>query len=1023
MVTNWSEQVQKAAQGDKSACAELYKSTYRKTFFLADKILQNETEAQKMIEKSYSEAFSDLNKLGNPDLFESWIVNITARNCCNRIKENGFSAFREGDYTHTAEIDDKTEFLPSGLPSSEKAVAFVSKLVDSLPDYQRAAVVLSYCNNLPASGIAHMLSVSEENVKSMLFSAREKIKTETDARLPHATTLYSSDKTPVLGEVLFAVRKQKAVNPELFRESFRNIAENSVRTKPEIPAPVSSVPAAAPAKKPEVKKAPKKKSPVLKIVAIITAAAIVIAGVIGGGLGIAAWVNRDKGSADAPHLEAAPSGFVPLYTAEDLELIRSDLSANYIMMNDIDMSSVSDWEPIASEIQVLTDGFSGVFDGNGYTIKNLSSKGHSNAGLFAYVCDGTVMNLRMENVDIKGESSAGGVAANVFGVSGGCVANISNCHVVSGEIHSEDRSGGIAGIMMTFEGEDTNSSCVTKYCSNGASVSGHSSGGTYGTLAIGSYGTVIADNLMNYGEINGEFNSGGLFGVIENDEGEISIKNTVSIGKVNPHTSDNYNASTGLIAAEINADNDFSVELINCVYTIVEGLDPYKLANAVIKDESLGITEKEAQKKSTFEFLDFDSIWEWDSKKKMPVFKSFLANDDMGIISSTPDTSATESTTLLSEENLTAASSDFNLLFSFLEHFIRHADSYDCNSSGTYDKIIGILLNNPFTTGIYSVYFDNETYVSNSNDPLGKFGGEYYEYYIFPGEDIDWILTNVFNLTPDHSLNTDDRYYHNGSYYVGTYGAGDNYREFSLENKTQSSDGTYTLTVKCEITDMGDEEPSVTEYYTIKTALREDNGKKYWSLYSITLSNSESAETTASPSESWKTAYNEYLYSYYNEIMSEEYGSTSDMSFGFAYITDDDIPELLISEGTYMSAQVRLVTYVNNSICELGDFGFMGELPYVERGSVFVDGYYNRGIDTCTYYEMADDGSFKEIFSYYTNAAATEDESEIVYKINDIEVSREEFDASYDSYNPETISFENSDGYAFTTSNFDKYCW
>lgn len=1019
MVINWSEQVQKAAQGDKNACAELYKATYQKTFFLADKILQNENETQKIIEKSYSEAFSDLGKLGNPDLFDTWIVNITAKNCCNQVKENNFSAFNGSNYNHSTAIEDNMEFLPVGLLASEKAVAFVSKLIDSLPDYQRAAVMLSYCNNLSASGIAHMLSVTEENVRDMLYSAREKIKTETDARLPRVTNPYPSDKAPVLGEVLFTVRRQKAVNPELFKESFKNITEKSSNIKAEKPSSVSAAPV-----KSSSKKSDKKKSPALKIIAIITAVTVAVAGLFGGGFGIAALFNKYKSSADAPHLETAPSGFVPLYTAEDLNLIRSDLSAKYILMNDIDMSSISNWEPIASDIQALTDGFSGVLDGNGYTIKNLTSNGHSNSGLFAYVCDGTVMNLSMENVSVNGESSAGGVAANVFGVKGGSVANISNCHVKSGKVAAGSHSGGIAGIIMTFESDEKDPACVTKYCSNGASVSGHTSGGAFGTLGIGSYGTVIVDNLMNYGEINGEFHSGGLFGVIENDEGEISIKNTVSIGKVNPHTSSNLNASTGLIAANIDADKDFSVELINCIYTILEGFDPFKLINALIKDESIGITEKEAQKKSTFDFLDFDNIWEWDSKRKMPVFRNFLANDDMGIISGNPEELSTESTTLLSAENLTAGSSDFELIFRLLDHFVRHTDSYDCTSSGAYNSVIGILLNNPFTTGIYSIYFDNETYVSNANDPLGKFSGKYFEYYIFPGEDIDWILSNVFNLTPDHKLNTNDRYYHNGNYYVGTYGAGDNFKDFSIENKTQNPDGTYILTVKCAITDMGDEEPSFIEYYTIKAALREDNGKKYWSLYSMKLSGTKTPETTTKPSSGWKAAYNEYLHSYYNESVSDNYYRLENMSFGFAYINDDDIPELLISEGTYMAAKVKIVTYVNNNVYELGDFGFMGDLTYSERQSLFVDAYYNRGIDTATYYEMSDNGSLKEIFSYYTNEGAVGEE-EATYKINDVEVSREEFvaksESGYDPF-PSHEYFSNSDGYAFTPTNFDTYC-
>ena len=67
------------------------------------------------------------------------------------------------------------------------------------------------------------------------------------------------------------------------------------------------------------------------------------------------------------HLTKVPDDFVGIYTDEDLYNIRYDLDENYILMNNISLKKHLNWEPI--------NDFSGVFDGNGYEISELSIKG------------------------------------------------------------------------------------------------------------------------------------------------------------------------------------------------------------------------------------------------------------------------------------------------------------------------------------------------------------------------------------------------------------------------------------------------------------------------------------------------------------------------------------------------------------------------------------------------------------------------------------------------------------------------
>ena len=44
-----------------------------------------------------------------------------------------------------------------------------------------------------------------------------------------------------------------------------------------------------------------------------------------------------------------PDGYTPIYTAQDLDGIREDLSGKFVLMNDIDLTEYKDWEPIGTE--------------------------------------------------------------------------------------------------------------------------------------------------------------------------------------------------------------------------------------------------------------------------------------------------------------------------------------------------------------------------------------------------------------------------------------------------------------------------------------------------------------------------------------------------------------------------------------------------------------------------------------------------------------------------------------------------
>jgi hypothetical protein len=155
-------------------------------------------------------------------------------------------------------------------------------------------------------------------------------------------------------------------------------------------------------------------------------------------------------------------------TADQLDLIRNDLTAHYILIEDIDLSGYENWTPIGA-FQSLSDApedaeiphpdyaFTGTFDGAGHTISNLkvSAEAPMGAGLFGCV-SGTengpafIGHFTLKDVNVSGVYLVGGAVGLQF-----MNCPVSDIHLV-GNNHLSGMQG-IGGIVGT--GFDLISNC------------------------------------------------------------------------------------------------------------------------------------------------------------------------------------------------------------------------------------------------------------------------------------------------------------------------------------------------------------------------------------------------------------------------------------------------------------------------------------------------------------------------------------------------------------------------------------
>lgn len=183
------------------------------------------------------------------------------------------------------------------------------------------------------------------------------------------------------------------------------------------------------------------------------------------------------------------------------------------LLKDIDMTGVNNWKAIGddgNEYDNCDKNFSGIFDGNGKTISNLtiSSPEYWGAALFGYV-DGTIKNLTISN------SSCSGCGGNaILAVMCGGNVTIENCHLVGCNVSTSSSSGLMISYVLSAENAVIKN-CSTDEQSSITSTGGYQIGGIIGQTT--SINTLQVIDCVNRASVTGVYGIGGIIGQFGNN--------------------------------------------------------------------------------------------------------------------------------------------------------------------------------------------------------------------------------------------------------------------------------------------------------------------------------------------------------------------------------------------------------------------------------------------------------------------------------------------------------------------------
>ena len=308
------------------------------------------------------------------------------------------------------------------------------------------------------------------------------------------------------------------------------------------------------------------------------------------------------GTATDPYLISTPA---------QLNNVRNDLEAHYKLINDIDLAGWGNWEPIGTDVNTP---FSGVFDGNGKVIKNMTinivSSGNIyvdsvRAGFFGNLYTATVKNTGIVNSEVSATSSGIVFTGAIVGFSSN--SNLLNCYN-RGTVHSisterNASAGGIAG--------EISSTCKVEFCYNSGSVNAITYGSNSGTSAPFA-GGIVGGRTISDTTISNCYNIGT---VTSTAVGSLAYAGGIAGSSKTINSCYNTGTVTGtsIITGGIVGSCASGSTISNCYYLNSSAVYAFGSANLYFDTPTLvnvlSLTEPQMKQQSSFIGFDFDTIW------------------------------------------------------------------------------------------------------------------------------------------------------------------------------------------------------------------------------------------------------------------------------------------------------------------------------------------------------------------------------------------------------------------------------
>jgi RNA polymerase sigma-70 factor (ECF subfamily) len=179
--------VQSAQAGDAEAFDRLVELHAPRLYNVALRMLRSPEEAEEAAQEAFVRAYSSLKRFRGSASFGTWLCRITMNICLDQLKRRrrqplSLDALKPGN--PGGEIAwPKGAGDPAATAEAKERRAIIRAAIDSLPEAQRAVIVLCDLQGLSYEECARALKTRVGTVKSRLNRARLALKTRLEPQL------------------------------------------------------------------------------------------------------------------------------------------------------------------------------------------------------------------------------------------------------------------------------------------------------------------------------------------------------------------------------------------------------------------------------------------------------------------------------------------------------------------------------------------------------------------------------------------------------------------------------------------------------------------------------------------------------------------------------------------------------------------------------------------------------------------------------------------------------------------------
>jgi len=164
------ELVDLSKAGNRKAQYQLYQLYAGAMYNICMRMLNNQQEAEDMLQESFTEAFIKLDSFRYDSTFGAWLKRIVVNKCINELKRRKAELVFTDTPLEPLGDDEQADYAQITLE-----VARIQKAMEQLADGYRVILSLYLLEGYDHTEIAQIMGISESTSKSQYMRAKKKI--------------------------------------------------------------------------------------------------------------------------------------------------------------------------------------------------------------------------------------------------------------------------------------------------------------------------------------------------------------------------------------------------------------------------------------------------------------------------------------------------------------------------------------------------------------------------------------------------------------------------------------------------------------------------------------------------------------------------------------------------------------------------------------------------------------------------------------------------------------------------------